>query len=121
MRAPEKIVERIRKCLRLAAPDSGATPAERDTAKRMADALMKQYKVKERDLAPKPGRDGHSAGSFDEVIITVTPIYPWQFAEVFRKHMGGASRSFKKGGECFACGHGHLGAKCRKCGCEEVV
>lgn len=116
MSAPEKIVERIRKCLRLAAADSGATPAERDTARRMADALMKQYKVKERDLAPKS-----RPADFDEVTITVTPIYPWQFTEVFRKHMGGASRSFKSGGECFACGHGHLGSKCRRCGCEEAV
>jgi len=48
----ENVDRKIRACLALAAPGSGATPAERATAAAMADKLRKQHGTAER--APEP-------------------------------------------------------------------
>lgn len=52
-----RVVERIKKLLRMAALDSGATPNEMATAARQAQALMKKYNLEQSDAIFKELKD----------------------------------------------------------------
>ena len=58
----DAIKRKIRSLLALAAPNSGATDAERATARRLAGRLMRKHGLKEQDIpqrqveAPRPRR-----------------------------------------------------------------
>ena len=51
----ERVKRRVRKLLATAAPDSGATEAERSTARRLADFMLREHGIREGDAAlPQP-------------------------------------------------------------------
>lgn len=50
----DRILRRVRSLLAMADPKSGATEAERATARSLAGSLMKQNSIKESDVSRRP-------------------------------------------------------------------
>lgn len=75
----DPVKKRIRDLLVLAAPGSGGTDAERDTARMMAERLMQKYALKEADIperqieAPRPQRPVPQPMREFTVVIRVNP------------------------------------------------